>query len=74
MTAENILKQRYTREIAPDPNGGFSTRIVEFPGCFAEGETVNEALENLDRAAVSWVEATLKQGLPVPPPRGIGAK
>ena len=54
-------------EVTPDENGGFSARMPDFPGCFAEGETAAEALANLERAALSWLEAALDQGLAVPP-------
>ena len=41
---------------------------MEFPGCFAEGETADEAMQALERAAESWIQAALDQGQDVPPP------
>jgi predicted RNase H-like HicB family nuclease len=58
----------YARVLTPDEDGGFTAEILEFPGCFAEGETINEALQNLEEAAQSWIAAALEQGQEIPPP------
>jgi len=59
---KNILSKSYTRRLTPDESGGFTASILEFPGCFAEGETADEAIANLDRAAQSWLEVALSHG------------
>jgi len=41
---------------------------LEFPGCFAQGNTPNEAFNNLEEAAKVWIEASLAQGLNIPSP------
>ena len=51
--------------------------MLEFPGCFAEGETAEEAMQALERAAKSWIQAALDQGQEIPPPfmnQGYGGK
>lgn len=58
----NILSKAYTRRLTPDESGGYTASIQEFPGCFAEGETADEALENLNRVAESWIEVALSHG------------
>ena len=65
---DRYLAQPYVRILIPDANGGFSAELLEFPGCFAEGETANEAFANLEKAASSWVEVALSQGQEIPPP------
>lgn len=65
---KNISSKSYTRRLTPDESGGFTASILEFPGCFAEGETPNEAIENLDRAAQSWLEVALSHGQQVREP------
>lgn len=57
--ATEILKRPYTRRITPDQGGGYVASILEFPGCIAEGETPDEAIRNLDKAALSWVKVAL---------------
>ena len=71
------LKEPYARILIPNEDGAFSAEILEFPGCFAEGETADEAMRNLEAAAEAWIEASLAQGLEIPPPemnQGYGGK
>lgn len=62
------LKRPYGRLLVPEEEGGYRAEIIEFPGCFAEGESAAEAAENLEDAARSWLEATVARGQPVPDP------
>ncbi|KKM61029.1 hypothetical protein LCGC14_1535950, partial [marine sediment metagenome] len=41
--AIEILRKPYARVLIPDESGGYFAKILEFPGCYAEGETPNEA-------------------------------
>jgi len=71
------LKEPYARILIPDEKDTFSAEIMEFPGCFSQGETADEALRNLERAAISWIEAALNQGQEIPPPsmnQGYGGR
>jgi len=67
-TAKEYLKEPYSRVLVPESDGTYSADILEFPGCFAEGQTPNEAYTNLDRIAESWIEAALEQGQEIPTP------
>ena len=62
----DYLKESYRRSYYPEEGGGFYAEIEEFPGCIATGETREEALTNLEKIAVSWIAATLEQGLKIP--------
>jgi predicted RNase H-like HicB family nuclease len=70
MTAnpEEILKQPYARVLIPNENDVFSAEILEFPGCFAQGDTPNEAIDNLENAAVSWIVAAQEHEQDIPAP------
>jgi predicted RNase H-like HicB family nuclease len=68
MKAIDFLRKPYARRLIPDESGGFVASIQEFPGCIAEGDTADEALANLDRAAESWIEASLEAGQTIPEP------
>jgi len=63
-----ILARPYVRRLLPDEQGGYTAFIHEFPGCVAEGDTADEALSSLDRAAASWVAASLSLGQPIAEP------
>lgn len=67
-TTEDYLKEPYARILTPDGDGGFVAEILEFEGCFTEGKTVVEALENLDKVAKSWIELKLSKKSPIPEP------
>lgn len=68
---KTILSKPYTRRLTPDESGGYTATIQEFPGCFAEGETAEEALDNLNRVAESWLEVALSHGQEVRDPIGF---
>lgn len=69
MTPSDYLKKPYARILSPDVEiGGFTAKILEFPGCVAEGATAEEAYRNLEAAAESWLIAALDTGYPVSEP------
>lgn len=62
-TVRDYLKKPYARILTPDEEyGGYTAEILEFPGCVSEGDTADEALENLEEAAEGWIEAALNAG------------
>ena len=65
---EDFLRLPYARVVIPEESGGFFAEVLEFPGCFAEGDTASEALESLERVAAAWVFAALSQGQEIPQP------
>lgn len=71
-TAQDIVRRGYVRRLLPDETGGYVASILEFPGCIAEGDTAEEALANLDKAAIAWVEAALESGYPIREPFDFG--
>lgn len=68
MEAEEYLKKPYAKRIVPDEGGLYSGEILEFPGCFAIGSSPEEAMHNLEEAALSWILAAQAQGMQIPEP------
>ena len=64
----DYLLEPYARIVIPTEDGGFHTEILEFPGCYAQGKTAEEAYNNLERTAEGWIRACLNQGQEIPPP------
>lgn len=62
------LQYRYELEADPE-DGGFFASHPELPGCFAQGETADEAVKELDAAREVWLETRFEDGLPIPEPR-----
>lgn len=56
--------------LEPCDEGGFHVWVPALPGCHSEGETQEEALENIQEAIALYLEANDKE-LPGPPARRI---
>lgn len=67
MTPEHYLTLDYARIFIPD-DGGYTAEILEFTGCIAAGNTLQEAWDNLERTALSWLAACLAHGHAIPEP------
>jgi predicted RNase H-like HicB family nuclease len=50
----------YAVVIHEDPSGGFWAEVPALPGCYSQGETVNELLDNI-REAMTGVLAVLRE-------------
>jgi predicted RNase H-like HicB family nuclease len=47
--------------------------VPGLPGCFSAGDTLEEAIAGAEEAALTWIEAALDTGDPIPPPSSLGA-
>ncbi|HEY2786450.1 MAG TPA: type II toxin-antitoxin system HicB family antitoxin [Fimbriiglobus sp.] len=45
--------------LQPEADGGYSVSVPAFPGCHSQGETREEAIENIKEAAELWLETSL---------------
>ncbi len=51
-----------------DPEGpGYVAYVPDLPGCFSQGETISEALENIREAIIGHLQA-LEEQRRMPPP------
>lgn len=65
-----IMRGSYTLIVTRDPEGTYSSQVLEFPGCFSGGATAAEAASNIEEAMVLWIESELEQGRPIPEATG----
>lgn len=66
----------YEVEIVPlsaSDGGGFSATAPELPGCRSDGDTPQEALDNIYDAILCWIEGAEEMGRAVPQPRRAAA-
>lgn len=63
------LNLPYTRELIPEPEGGWFVRIKELPGCMSQGDTPEEAMAMIKDAMQGWLEVALEHGQTIPEPR-----
>ncbi len=55
--------------LSEEDGGGFVAIVPELPGCMSDGETRQEALENVRDAIASWIETAEALGRTIPAPR-----
>lgn len=48
----------------------FIAEVPELPGCAADGETYQEALQNVEVVMQEWIETADELGRPIPEPKG----
>lgn len=66
---DSLLRAPYARQVIPEPESGtFTGRILEFPGCIAQGDSVEETYESLEEAARDWLIAAIDLGQEIPEP------
>ena len=53
--------------LEPGEDRGYTVHVPSLPGCVSEGDTREEALENIREAIQLYVEALEEDGLDVPP-------
>jgi antitoxin HicB len=68
-TLEYYLNLSYPITIHIAPEGGFVAEIEDLPGCLAQGETLDEAYNEIDIARRLWLETTYEDGQDIPLPR-----
>lgn len=52
--------------IYPSEEGGYVAEVPALKGCLAQGETLNETLEELEIVENLWIETAKKYGQPLP--------
>jgi len=59
-------KVKYPFVIYPAAEGGYVAEIPALKGCLAQGETLNETLEELETIENLWLETAQQTGLELP--------
>ena len=54
--------QTYAVVIHEDPEGGFWAEVPALPGCYSQGETVDELKHNIREAIAGVLEVLREQG------------
>ena|SRR3990167_699631 len=68
------MKYHYPINIRPldtVEGGGFIAEVPDLPGCVADGETVEEAVHEVESAIRSWIRTAKEFGDPIPKPSYI---
>jgi antitoxin HicB len=52
-----------------DGHQGWVAEVLELPGVLSQGETIEEAAENVRDAMAGWLSVAIEDGKPIPRPR-----
>jgi predicted RNase H-like HicB family nuclease len=65
------MKIRYEMIIYwSEEDQAFIVEVPELPGCAADGETYQEAVQNAEIIIQEWIETAKELGRPIPEPKG----
>jgi len=64
ISTENVL--RYDVVFEEQPKGGFTVTVPTLPGCISEGDTFEEAKENISDAIKLYLEDMSAEGEEIP--------
>jgi predicted RNase H-like HicB family nuclease len=71
MTVKEYLDLPYNiviRHITDESGSYYFASVLELSGCYSDGQTFQEAYENIREAMEGWIETNIENGLPVPEP------
>jgi len=56
----------YNVELKPQEEGGYTVTVPVLPGCISEGDTMEQALENIKDAVEGYIEVLAEYGEKIP--------
>lgn len=56
------------RPLADVDGGGYVATVPDLPGCTADGETMEQAIADVQGAIDAWMETAREMGRPIPEP------
>ena len=59
---------KYRVLIEQDEDGMYVAEVPSLPGCVSQGQTREEAVENVKEAIAAYLESLEAHGDPIPPP------
>ena len=68
MIGEKMTVYSYKIFIVPDETGGYVVTCPSLQGCYSQGETIEEALENMREAILLCIEDLETEGEIIPDP------
>ena len=57
--------------LEPDEDGGYVVSCPSLPGCYSQGETIEDALANIREAIELCLEDMREHGEPIPDPSNV---
>jgi len=57
---------KFTVILEPEEDGGYSVHCPALPGCSSQGDSLEEALDNIKEAISGVLKVCHKEGMPIP--------
>ena len=73
-TGKQARARQYVMVIEKEAEGGFHGTFPDVPGCFTQGDTMEELLSNAEDALETHFAGLLESGLRIPEPKSSTAK
>lgn len=67
-TLKYYLNLKYPVTLQEAAEGGFVAEIEDLPGCYSQGETIEEATQMIEEARRLWLESAYEDKLDIPLP------
>jgi len=67
-TVNDYLRKPYNRVFNRESDGRYSAYVLEWPGCYGDGDNAAEANHSLEASMAAWVEVMLEDRKPIPEP------
>lgn len=64
----NKSQLQYEAVFMPQDDGGFTVEVPDLPGCISEGDTLEEAKNNIEEAIQLYIDTLRARGKAVPSP------
>lgn len=61
-----IVKTKFLIILEKEENGTYSVFVPALPGCYSQGDTVEDAMENSKEAIECYIESLKKDGISIP--------
>lgn len=69
-TSQRVLEYELPLDIKRDTSGGYTAKCTVWTDCYAQGETVDEAVLEVTAVAQSLIELYIEEGMEIPLKRG----
>jgi antitoxin HicB len=68
---EDYLQLNYPVTFYPESRGGYTVMIKDLPGCISQGDTLEEAMQNIQEAKIAWLETAIAYQDEIPSPSDL---
>lgn len=71
LSLDEYLDLIYPVTLFAEPEGGYTAMIQDLPGCMTQGETLQEAMDNIEDARKLWIATAYEFGDAISTPTEI---